>query len=240
VRGIVWHKTEELTVGWREWRISSTVICSYSSLNIVRVISSQGLCDWWLRSTRDKTFIHIFVRKSEEKIRLQDRRLRWQDDIKMDFKEIKLRECGLESSSTVWRLLSGSCERKDECWDPIKSGEFRDGLIASVIPEEGLYFLNLISLHFYRSTKKSLANWKYVLPPKYKLRWSANASVSLLHTKYWANKTVVYLVRSWLSGRGCGVISRLHGVYLVVSWLNDSRCGMVTTMGGSLSTLVKG
>jgi hypothetical protein len=79
----------------------------------------------------------------------------------VDFKEIRLREYGLDSSSTAQSLLTGCCERKDEFWGPIRSGGFLHGLMDSIIPEEGPHFLNLISVRWYRGTKDSLTNWQY-------------------------------------------------------------------------------
>lgn len=59
-----------------------------------------------------------------------------------------------------YSLLTGCCECKDEFWGPIKSGGFLHGLMDSVIPEEGLYFLNLIYVRCYINTKDSLTNWQ--------------------------------------------------------------------------------
>jgi hypothetical protein len=63
------------------------------------------------------------MRKPEGKIPLERRSHRWEDNIKMDCKEIG---CGLNSSGSEHSPDTGSCEHGNELLVSVKCGEFLD------------------------------------------------------------------------------------------------------------------
>jgi hypothetical protein len=55
---------------------------------------------------------------------LKRTRCRWQDNIKMNCRKIRVWGCGLDSSGSGYKLVSGFCEQGNEPSVSIKGGEF--------------------------------------------------------------------------------------------------------------------
>jgi hypothetical protein len=53
-------------------------------------------------------------------------RCTWEDNIRMDHREIGFWECGLDSFGSGWGQVASSCEHGDEPSGSIKCGEFLD------------------------------------------------------------------------------------------------------------------
>jgi hypothetical protein len=53
-------------------------------------------------------------------------RRKWEDNIKMDLRERKVGNCGLDSCGSRGGPVAGSCERDNEPWGFVKGGEFLD------------------------------------------------------------------------------------------------------------------
>jgi len=93
-----WHRTEEVTGGWIESRSELFFFTEHYEDDQVKEYGIGGYVGL-LREIRST--YRILVGRTEGKMRLRDRRLRWEGNIKMDFKEIRLPEYGLDLSSTA-------------------------------------------------------------------------------------------------------------------------------------------
>jgi hypothetical protein len=88
LRRIFGPKRDEVTGEWR--RLRNELYVLYSSPNIIRVINSRRLRGaGYVACMEKRSNAHRFlVRKPEGRIPLGRPRLRWEDNIKMDLREV--------------------------------------------------------------------------------------------------------------------------------------------------------
>jgi hypothetical protein len=118
LRRIFGTKRDNGTVGWRELH-NEELHGLYSSPSIVRVMKARRMrwAGHVARMGEVRSAYNILVGRPEGRRPLGRHRRRWEDNIKMD-----LREIGFED------VVAGSCEHGNEPSNSIKFGEFLDYL----------------------------------------------------------------------------------------------------------------
>jgi hypothetical protein len=87
---IFWPKKDKVPGMWRRLR-KEELYDMYSSSNIIRVVKPR-LIRWLRHVTRmgdGRGVYRVLVRRPEGKKALERQRRRWEDNIKMDFKEVE-------------------------------------------------------------------------------------------------------------------------------------------------------
>jgi hypothetical protein len=123
LRGKCGPTREEVARGWR--RLHNEELHNlYATPNIIRVIKSRRT-GWaghtarmgWMRNT----YI-ILVRKRERKRPLRRPRRRWDDNIRMDLREVDWEGVILHLSGSGYGPVTGSCEQGNEPSGSIQGG----------------------------------------------------------------------------------------------------------------------
>jgi hypothetical protein len=120
-------KRDEVTGGWRKLH-NEELHDLYSSPSIVRVIKARRM-RWSghvVRMGEVRGAYSILVGRPERRRPLGRPRHRWEDNIKMNLREIGFGGCGLDSFGSGYRQVVGSCEHSNEPSGSIKCGEFLD------------------------------------------------------------------------------------------------------------------
>ena len=124
LRRIFEPKKDEVTVEWRRLH-DEELHALYYSPNIIREIKSKRL-KWagHVACTGENWIVYrVFVRKHEGRRPLLTLRFRWEDNIKMDLRDVGWGN-GLYRSCSVQGQVAGSCECGNEHSKSIKCGEF--------------------------------------------------------------------------------------------------------------------
>jgi hypothetical protein len=87
LRSIFWPKEDEVTQKWRRLHKEELYVL-YSSPNIIWVIKSRRL-RWAGHRGRGEVYTGILVGKPEEGRPLGKHRFKWEDNIKMGFREVR-------------------------------------------------------------------------------------------------------------------------------------------------------
>jgi hypothetical protein len=123
LRRIFGPKRDEMIGGWRKLH-NEELHGLYSSLSIVRVIKARRMrwAGHVARMGEVRGACNILVGRSEGRRPLGRPRRRWENNIKMD-----LREIGFWDVDWIhWAQVAGSCEHGNEPSGSIKYGEFLD------------------------------------------------------------------------------------------------------------------
>ena len=115
-------KRDEVTREWRKLR-NEELNGLYCSPNIVRAIKVRRMrwAGYVARMGERRGVCRVLVGKPEGKRSLGRPRHRWENNIKMDLKEVR---CGVWTGSSWFRLGTGECG--NEISGSIKCGEFLD------------------------------------------------------------------------------------------------------------------
>jgi hypothetical protein len=82
-----------------------------------------GTCSTYRRDEMRTVF---WLESLKERDHSEGLRIDWEDNIRMDLREIRWGRCGLDSSGSGYGPVAGSCEHSNELTGSIKDGKFRD------------------------------------------------------------------------------------------------------------------
>jgi hypothetical protein len=124
LRRIFGPKRDEVTREWRRLH-NKELYAVYSSPNIIQVIKSSRLrwAGHVARMPERRGAYSALVRKPEGRRQLERPRRRWEDNIKMDLREVGWGH-GLDQSGSGYGQVASSCECDYEPSGSIKCGEF--------------------------------------------------------------------------------------------------------------------
>jgi hypothetical protein len=125
LRKIFGPKRDEVTGEWRRL-LNEELYAVYSSPNIIRVIKSRRLrwAGHVARVGKRRGAYRALVGKPEGRSLFGRPRRRWEDNIKMDFREIGWGGHGLNVSGSGQGQVASACECGYEPSGCIKCGEF--------------------------------------------------------------------------------------------------------------------
>jgi hypothetical protein len=124
LRRIFGPKRDEVTGEWR--RLHNKELYALYSPNIIRVIKSrrQRWAGHVARMGERRGAYRVLLGKPEGRRPLGRPRRRWEDNIKMDLREVGWGGRLLDRSGSGQGQVAGSCVYGDEPSDSIKCGEF--------------------------------------------------------------------------------------------------------------------